>query len=235
MAKILIIVPTRDRPHRLKEFLQSYRDVCEGHCDILVGIDDDQFQMYKPVLDSFNATERFVRSVLIGGEPREFVEKINLMAKWEYRDYDYFYVLGDDFVFENYFETKFLKQAKNFKFPIFYANDGFQGIALPTAAFMSTQIFSALGYIAPPSLLHMYCDNVWKAWGEVVGGLKYFSDIRVTHNHFAVKSEVMDKSYLKSNSKAVYDRDKKAFDNYMKNGFEKDINKLLDSLHEEKN
>lgn len=221
--KILIYVPTRDRPERLKQFLDSFDKFTEGNSFIIVGVDEDQSEMYAPVVSHHPS----VAVVVTHGE--EFAEKVNKMHELtkDVYTHEYYYILSDDFIIESPFESEMLEAAEGRRFFMGFGNDGIKGESLATAIMMSREIPDAVGYINPSSLKHLYCDNVWTEWGKELNCLYYFQDIKITHNHFTKNPELIDDLYKKSNNKAVFDMDRMAFDRYMRTQFNKDIKKVL--------
>lgn len=219
--KILIFVPTRDRPKRLKEFLDSFNKYTEGNSLVVVGVDRDQYELYSPVLRNRN-----VFCVMTDGE--EFVEKVNRMhqAVIDWKMHEYYYLMSDDFVIESPFESEMLRAGNMNKPFMGFGDDGIKGEALATAVMMSREIPDSIGYINPPTLQHLYCDNVWTEWGKELNCLYYFKDIKITHNHFTKNPKVIDDLYKQSNNKEVFDRDRTAFENYMRDQFKNDIKKV---------
>lgn len=66
---------------------------------------------------------------------------------------------------------------------IVYGDDGLMGRDLPTAVFMHRKIVDELGWMAPPVLRHLFCDNFWKDLGTDLGILSYVSSAKITHLH----------------------------------------------------
>jgi hypothetical protein len=108
-----------------------------------------------------------------------------------------------------------------------YGNDLFQKANLPTAAFLSTPLIDALGYMVPPGLVHMYLDNFWKELGTNLDALTYLDDIVIEHMHpFAGKAE-LDEGYQRVNAPEMYAHDKRVFENYMRFDIRNDLKKLM--------
>lgn len=92
-----------------------------------------------------------------------------------------------------------------------YANDGIQGERLPTAIFMTADIVRALGYMAPPTLGHLYVDNAWLDLGRSAKCITYLSDVRVGHRHPIAGLAAWDEGYQRCNSPEQYSRDQAAY------------------------
>ena len=53
----------------------------------------------------------------------------------------------------------------------------------------AVSIINALGYMAPPTLQHLFVDNVWYAWGRNTS-MKYLEETHIEHMHpIAEKAE----------------------------------------------
>lgn len=83
---------------------------------------------------------------------------------------------------------------------VVYGNDGIQGAALPTQVALRADIVRALGYMAPPELVHLYLDNFWKDLGEQLYGLRYLPDVVVRHLHPIANLALWDATYSEANA-----------------------------------
>jgi hypothetical protein len=92
---------------------------------------------------------------------------------------------------------------------------------------MSASIVRAIGYMAPPELIHMYMDNFWKALGQDLGHLIYRSDVIIEHLHPLVGKSQNDAGYMEVNSPEIYSKDVVAFDRYLRDRFVHDLQKIL--------
>ena len=94
---------------------------------------------------------------------------------------------------------------------IVYGNDLLQGEALPTQVAMTSDIIRALGYMAPPDLVHMYADNWWRELGRRAGCLRYLPDVIVEHMHPVAGKADWDEGHKRVNAPEMYDRDATTF------------------------
>lgn len=224
---ILILIPTRDRPLRLKSFLDSFQLYTEGKSKVCIGVDQDQIDLYEKIPN--------VGDVVVITRNEEFVQKVNAMYEYaqDRMDFDYVYILSDDFIVESKFENEMLECANKHQMFMGFGDDGLKGESLATAMLMSRNIPDAIGYINPPTLQHLYCDNVWTEWGKKLNCLYYFNNIKMTHNHFTKNPELRDALYEQSNSASVFAKDKQAFDKYMADQFRHDIRRVHDYISED--
>jgi hypothetical protein len=108
---------------------------------------------------------------------------------------------------------------------VVYGNDLIWGEGLPTAVFLRSEVIQKLGYMAPPTLIHLYLDNFWLELGKATS-IKYLDGVIIEHLHPAVGKAEWSESYLEVNDQALYDHDSKALDHYMQTQFEADLEKL---------
>jgi hypothetical protein len=108
-----------------------------------------------------------------------------------------------------------------------------QGVNLPTAVFMTSSIVTTLGYMAPPSLYHLFLDNSWKDWGNALRTrdlwrFRYMPDIIIEHLHPQAGKSEWDEGYVEVNGGEMWTRDETAYKEYVDSGGEAaDIAKLM--------
>lgn len=220
---ILILIPTRDRPHRLKRFLNTLELHDEGNSQVVVGVDQDQVELYNETV-----SHSPIVTVLVT-QNEDFGPKLNYMynAIKDVMMFEYVYVLGDDFEVESEFESEFLKSAKNKKLFMGFGDDGIKGESLATAMFMSRNIPDALGHLNPPTLTHLYCDNYWTDLGKALNCLYYILEVKMSHKHFTKYPELKDRLYEQSNSSDIFRKDELAYYKYRENNLKIDVDKIL--------
>lgn len=214
MKRIGIQLPTRSRPDRLKVLYDSWVLQTEGNSELVVGIDEDEKELYGWV---FKCPE--IKVIITPQE--DYVAKANFMIK-QMQGYEYIYLLADDFVINSKFESTFLAEAV--PYCVFYGRDSYMNSKLPTAPFMDNEIFRRLGYIAPPTLIHYFADNIWAEWGKAMGTYRYFDNVNIQHLHVSKYGQYADKVYDQSNK--FFQDDWKAFDKYVAEQLPLDISKL---------
>jgi hypothetical protein len=89
LKPILIIVPTRDRPHTLDRLIESWRNTTSGKSDLMVNIDSDKEHLYVKDPD--------VKYIVTPNTTYGSVTKVNNMALSNLH-YKYIMFLGDDIV-----------------------------------------------------------------------------------------------------------------------------------------
>jgi hypothetical protein len=213
----LVIIPARGRPdkaefafHELKRFSKI--------SDFMIGLDDDDADNY-PEIDGV------IREV----NPRlKMNGTLNLLATKYADKYETITFMGDDHVVRtDGWDEKLYEPIKNRGFGISYGNDLFQGENLPTMVMMSTNIIRELGFMAPPKLIHLFMDNFWKVFGQVLGCLDYKGDVIIEHMHYMAGKSKVDAQYQEVNSSDVSSHDALAFKDYAETQLKDDAIRVL--------
>lgn len=221
---ILMIVPTRGRPHNAKELIESWEDTSRvGQSDLLLAIDEDD-----PKLAEYQALRRPWGVRLTVGPRLRLGGTLNRAATWEAPYYTALGFMGDDHRFRTpewdlTFNNKLIKLGD---FGIVYGNDLLQGAALPTAVVLSSDIVEILGYMAPPGLIHFYLDNFWKDLGSALGTLEYFPEVIIEHMHPGAGKAPSDAGYQEVNTFDTADH--ASYTEYLAAQFNEDVRRLKD-------
>lgn len=219
--RMIIIVPTRGRPEnavRLWEAIQRTSDA-----DAVFRVDNDDPRR-KDYISAGLPLRVGPRKRLVGSLNELADEYANPDCLDDNR-YDIVGFLGDDTIPKTYRWDQ--KIIDNFQ-PnmVAYANDGHQREGLPTGVFLDVNIIQRLGYMVPPTFIHLFADNYWKTLGEALGTLQYFADIDIEHMHpYAGKAD-HDQTYAEANSGAVWVNDELAFHDYVEKQLAIDVEKL---------
>ncbi len=216
-ADLTILIPTRLRPHTVQELARAFADTCTADTTIIWCIDGcPREHEYTDAYDK--AVTVYPRQRILTGPRRRLVATLNHHAVETASAVDAPFALGylgDDHRPRTFgWDTAYLAGLRGLGSGIVYGDDGHQGANLPTQMAMTADIVRALGYLAPPHLVHMYCDNFWKDLGEGAGCLLYLPTVAVTHHHPGVGLGIWDASYRESNSADRYAADRAAYDAY---------------------
>lgn len=219
MKPILIVLPSKGRPGKIKDFYNTWRETTEGYSEVMTCLDSDdpalnQYRKYKDILYDIGCGRS-----MCGTSNRVF---------YKYPNYKYYFMVSDDHrVRTKYWESRFMKKIeKNGGIGVAYGNDLMYGEKLATAAFVSGQIFRALGYLALPGLYHMWIDKFYLELGRGLNKLFYFPDIFIEHMHFSIGKSPSDNWYLRVNNKEVFEHDMRVFLKWEKDLKFKDISKI---------
>lgn len=211
--KMMIIVPTRGRPENAKRLYEAVLRTSDASIVFCIDDDDPRFNDY---LDSSLPLRIGPRKRLVG--------TLNDVSK-EFLDYDVIGFLGDDTIPKTYrWDQNILDNFQ--KNMVAYANDGHQREGLPTGVFLDSRIIDILGYMVPPTFIHLFADNYWKTLGEALGTLQYFADVDIEHMHPYAGKAQHDQTYEEANAGAVWVNDELAFQNYVEKQLASDVEKL---------
>jgi len=216
MSRLLMIVPSRKRPKACAEVLEEFKKNSTDS-DILFGLDEDDKSEYAPeVLERAEINPR----LRMGGT-------LNLLANKYASKYEYLGFMGDDHRPRTEGWDVKLCEAIGNKPGVAYGNDLLQGANLPTAVVLSSKIVQRIGYMVPPTLVHMYMDNFWRDFGQSLGNLTYLDDVILEHLHYLAGKAINDLQYQEVNASHVYENDRVAYALYQSGQFDKDIQKVL--------
>jgi hypothetical protein len=227
MNKSVILLPSRGRSHRIDECLESLLENTVAS-DIIVCLDEDDAASYSRV----DGVEYH-----IGPKPTRIGlnEKLNRMLPLIVDKYDYIMWAADDTVAKTPgWDARLVAAIQNIPLGISYPNDLLQGKNLPSnGTCFDSRIPRALGYLAPPTLFHLYMDNFWRLLGTELGTLVYCEDVILEHNHYVNKKAPTDNTYKTINSQEMYSLDSSAFNDYKDNLLTRDLARLHASLEKE--
>lgn len=212
---VLLIVPTRARPENSVDFYDSFK-INSKITDLVFGLDDDDVQYPR------------IEGVFYEVNPRLMMSgTLNLIANKYASQYDYLSFMGDDHRVRTLgWDIELVNSISNLKNGIAYGNDLLQGSNLPTAVLLDSNIVLKLGFMVPPKQKHLYLDNFWKDLGQELGTLRYSGSVIIEHMHFSNNKAPKDSSYEQTNSIEINNHDRELFEEYKKEQFYKDLEKL---------
>jgi hypothetical protein len=219
MNKLLVICPTRQRPELCQRmYLTAKATSSQADFFFCVDEDDPTIQQY---LDFFK--EKQIDYSIGTRGPTTLLFNIAFAAK---RDYEFYCLSNDDFVFRTpAWDTYLCRKGK-----ICYGNDLLGGEALPTCPVIDGDIVRALGWLQLPTLSYMYGDTSWKMIGIKLNALKYFPQVIIEHMHWMNKKADIDDIYKTTNSARIYESDEKAYRKWHREDLEEDIRKIKEML-----
>jgi hypothetical protein len=190
---------------------------CQGFTRLIVGLDADDEASY-PRLDGVEYT---VSDSLTNVGP--WINRLAEDAAAE--GYKFLGHIGDDNVpVTNGWDVHLIDALEETRFA--FGNDKYprEPGSLCCHLFTSADTVTTLGYLAVPSIRHMWLDPVWMAWGKACG-ITYLHDVEIPHLHFTGGGGAeYDDTYARSVGLAWKDRI--AFDTYCADGLNADIEKL---------
>lgn len=222
--KVLLIVPTRGRPDKVKELYSTYIEN-SFDCDIVFGLDEDDEHNYERI-----------DGVIYEVNPRvRFAETMNIISKKYHKEYEYFAFMGDDHrIRTKDWDKILLEPIQNRGYGFSYGDDLLQGEKLCTAVMFSTNIIKPLdGNMVLPvhPNKHMYSDDFWMELGKRLDAITYCPNVILEHLHFSVGKSDMDAVYSETNTPERYSIDGAEWVNYLNNDIENDIVKIKNYLN----
>jgi hypothetical protein len=231
MSDLVVIVPSRGRPHTVAEMAEAFERTwtADTRLTFALDADDPAYNAYVDEVLKFDSVRKNT------GASKSMVEALNRAAT------DYLYpdvaenpvaiaFIGDDHRPRTKGWDRAYLDALAARPGIVYGNDLFQGERLPTQCAMSTQVVRALGHMAPPALTHLYVDNYWRDLGKAADCLTYLPDVIVEHVHPVAGKAQMDEGYRRVNAPAMYGRDSAAYQAYMIEHAARDIAAVRDAV-----
>lgn len=225
MTDMLWIVPSRSRPQNIAELIASWHNT-RVYADLMVVVDDDD-----PELDGYmHVKTNFAGFHWLGWgvtERKRLGGTLNHYATLMAPQYDYIGFMGDDHrprspIWDGLMAAELRKLGTG----LVYGNDLFQRENLPTEVCMTTDIISALGYMVPPNMTHLYLDNFWLELGRAVDRISYMEHVIIEHMHPHAGKATSDAQYEELNSNKQASADKHAFETYKRKQFAADVAKV---------
>lgn len=230
MAPLVVIVPSRGRPHAVAELAEVFARTCAALTGMLAGStelwfavdhDDPRQPEYARAVGDVNSAfrTRGVRLVTVtepAGTAHSMVGTLNAAARsvLKHSDAEAIAFMGDDHRPRTPgWDTAYLA-ALEAKPGIVYGDDLIRGADLPTQVAMSACLVRALGHMAPPTLTHLYVDDYWMRLGGAARCLTYLPEVVVEHLHPVAGTAPVDEGYRRVNAASMYTRDRRAFADY---------------------
>jgi len=225
MNKILMFVPSRNRPNIIEKLRTSFNKNTGDFAELLIILDRDNQESYYRHHD--------LKYEIYNGEAGYAQEKMNHFALKYAKKYKYIGFIGDDneFITKNWDSIVYKKLETKGNVGIGYLNDLMyeQGKAQLHACrnvIMNSDIIEKLSYMAPLCLRHFYNDNFWYNLGTSLESLVYFNDVRTNHNHFLNEQSEYDEVYEIAYNNNKMEEDGIRYNNYMLLEFNNDLKKI---------
>lgn len=234
MADLLVIVPSRGRPHSVARVIDAWRSTGAldvAHLAVVVDADDPAIDGYRQAVPDKPGAAAVSRYEVPRWMP--MVDKLNLAAVDASETYWALGFAGDDHVPRTVgWAGRHLAVLRELRTGIVYGDDGYQGERLPTQWAMTADIVRALGRMVPAPVEHLYCDNSILDLGRAVGCIRYLPDVLIEHMHPAAGKGVDDDQYRRVNGRAQYAHDRRAYQRWRRSGLRADA-ATVRSLKEE--
>lgn len=215
-GRMLVIVPTRGRPHSVLPIIEAWLDTeAYGYADLLFAVDRDD-----PELNAYlQHAHPEVALFAVHTARRMMVPKLNRTAVKELAREPYYAVgfAGDDHIPRTTgWAKRYHEELQDLGTGIVYGDDLLQGEKLPTQWVMTSDIVHALGRMVPAGVEHLYCDNAILNLGQGAGCIRYLPDVVIEHMHPAVGKAPEDDGYRTVNCDEQIQRDRAAYDAWVR-------------------
>ena len=204
-----LLVPTRGRPKRVEEFLDSIllsaKDLPKLSVSLYLDDNDPTKEETTKICEGYLS---LLHIRIIVGPRTTLSECWNTL--WSMSCSDIFMHCGDDIIFESpHWDSRVrdIFESSKDKILFVYGDDSIQGPRLGTHSFTSREATEILGYFVPPYFKANHNDtwlnNIYKAIGKRV----YCPDMKIKHNHYCRNKSLMDQTYRDGISKRKEARD----------------------------
>ncbi len=195
MNPICVMLPSRGRPEKLKECLDSFLQTGTGLADIFVLLDSDD-----PALPGYGYLGGIGGNVtLMIGPPARVGPKLNWfwgLMPW----YESYLLMGDDVRSETTGWDEKLLTALREKlggWGLTYGTD-YWGEMHANHPLISGNILKAIGYYALEGLEHAYLDTVLFSLCKTLGKTFYCPEVSFPHLHHVKGLSVRDETYIRA-------------------------------------
>jgi glycosyltransferase involved in cell wall biosynthesis len=220
-----IIVPSRNRPHNIKELQQSLTDTdTKSTLFVVVDEDDETLDQYLSLENNFTKVLTFERGRKGMADPLNNAARLLVTVE----NWQYFIFVGDDHrPRTKHWDEVWRTNLDELGTGLVYGDDLLQGANLPTAIGMTADIVQTLNGMIPDGFAHLYLDNFWLRLGQDLNAIRYLPETIIEHLHpIAGKSE-WDSGYQEVNSNEINNADARMFHNYINSD---DYRQLVESL-----
>lgn len=178
-----ILLPTRGRPEMFSRFLQAcYATGEDWHLYVRLDTDDVRAPEYDPIFEEFS----FSRFSVFHGDRIGFGASLNELAiHAELEGVSHLGMFGDDVEPISQGWDTALVEALGDDLGVSYGDDGLRdkhAPDLPTHYVTQTEVYRRLGYLSPPTIRHLFLDNVARDVGRYLKNFVYVP-VAIKHHH----------------------------------------------------
>jgi len=207
MADLVVIVPSRGRPKAARELYDAFATTrTSAHLVFAVDDDDPTRNEYRALIPG-----EWVDNSEAEGQPSSMVKALNATAvRRALADDPPFAIgfMGDDHRPRTVgWDARYLDALRELGTGLVYGDDLLQRRNLPTQVAMTADIIRALGWMAPPTLVHLAVDNFWLDLGQGADCIRYLPDVVVEHMHPVAGKAEWDEGHRRVNAPEMYARD----------------------------
>lgn len=214
MADLVVIVPSRGRPAAARELAETFEATCTADTLLVLAVDSDDETL--PEYHGIGGR----RMVADFPAPSNMVTTLNHAALAAAGSPNFALAfMGDDHRPRTVgWDSMYLDTLRELGTGLVYGDDLIQGERVPTQVAMTSDIVWALGYMAPPQLVHLFVDNFWLSLGRLAGCIRYRSDVVIEHMHPVAGKAGWDEGHKRVNTPEYYARDEATWRAYIEAG-----------------
>lgn len=222
MKRIVIICPTRGRDDLHRMLAQSFLEKPHEHSRLVFVVDEDERNRYQEVAGCEYlyrpSTGELGATAPLNWAAMQLVDTADVLA-----------MVGHDTLIRTREWEQIVSTAME-KSLLAYPDDCIQRGNLATNIFMDARIVKALGYMAPPSIRHLFIDNFWMQLGGALRSISYLPGVVFEHIHPIVGKRMWDETTTALNTRKAYHDGEAQFRAYMADRFEIDLAKVLEKM-----
>jgi hypothetical protein len=221
-ADLLVIVPSRGRPHNVAALWDAWSETATGAAGLLVAADTDD-----PALPGYREVCGDRGIELTVGPRIRMVPTLNKVAKERAPQYFALGFLGDDHRPRSLgWDAHYLAELRTMGTGFVYGNDLIAGERLPTQVAMTSDIVQTLGAMVPAPVKHLYADNQWWDLGHALNRITYLPDVIVEHCHPLAGTATDDDGYREVNAAGAHEADRQVYAHWYEHDMPADVAKL---------
>jgi hypothetical protein len=229
VADLLVVVPTRGRPHAVVPIVEAWN--VTGAWDdaellFVVDADDPTSDGYREALALAPLADQLVGTavrLMVADRWQPLVPKLNEAVAGFVDDYWALGFAGDDHRPRTTgWARAMLAALVDMGTGVVYGNDLLHGERLASSWVMTSDIVRTLGRMVPAPVEHMACDNAVMALAADAGCLAYLPDVVIEHLHPLVGKAEWDPGYWRVNRPEQYERDMATFTAWVESGLVED-------------
>lgn len=182
----MIVLPSRNRPDRLKCFIDGYAATgATAPVYLRLDWDDDLLEAYRQI----ELPQTWVRVI---GPRNKFVGACNELFE-THPDLDWYAFMADDVVPRTAgWDARLIEAAGRDK--VAWGNDVMQAPKC-THPFIGGDLMRHVGWFAAPGFLHWYIDTTWEWLANRTQRAVYLPEVVTEHVHFEADGKLYDRTY----------------------------------------
>jgi hypothetical protein len=224
MKDLLVIIPSRGRPDRLREMLTAARDLSAADTSFVIACDDDDVAGYLGLRGECHADQR----IRWHAGPRDTLSGwTNKLASRYASRYRALASLGDDHIPRTGGWDKALLDAiaamggTGFAYP-----DDKRRSDIPEAVVISADIVRALGWMCLPETSHFYCDDAWADLGKGADCIRYCPEVVIEHVHYLTRPDLAGRDTTYADAEQGLAADGQAYQRWRSSRMASDIARI---------